>query len=119
MFYSNRVKDLLKCSIRSKNNIKINKTINKLIENKLIISGGGHDEAGGFSAKKERLLDIEGFINKEFESLNIKNYSYFDTFTVFPKKNSTMIKDLKILEPYVKKNPEPIFYFKSINIVNN
>ena len=45
--------NLLKCSIRSQNNIKINKTINRLIQNKLIISGGGHDEAGGFSAKKE------------------------------------------------------------------
>ena len=44
--------NLLKCSIRSQNNIKINKTINKLIENKLIISGGGHDEAGGFLPKK-------------------------------------------------------------------
>ena len=112
-------KDLLKCSIRSKNNIKINKTINKLIENKLIISGGGHDEAGGFSAKKERLLDIEGFINKEFESLNIKNYSYFDTFTVFPKKNSTIIRDLKSLEPFGKNNPEPIFYFKNIKSIKS
>ena len=82
--------NLLKCSIRSQNNIKINRTINKLIQNKLIISGGGHDEAGGFSAKKERLLDIEAFINKEFENINTKNYSYFDTFTVLPKKNSSI-----------------------------
>ena len=53
--------DLLKCSIRSGNKLKINKTINKLIANKLIISGGGHDEAGGFSAKKAKLTDIEDF----------------------------------------------------------
>ncbi len=111
--------DLLKCSIRSQNNIKINKTINKLIENKLIISGGGHDEAGGFSAKKECLLDIEEFVNKEFENLNTKDYSYFDTFTIFPNKNSSIISDLKSLEPFGKSNPEPIFYFKNIKSIKS
>ena len=30
-----------------------------------------------------------------------------------------MIKDLKILEPYGKKNPEPIFYFKSIKSIKS
>lgn len=111
--------DLLKCSIRSQNNIKINKTINRLIENKLIISGGGHDEAGGFSAKKEQLLDIERFINKEFEFFSTKKYSYFDAFAIFPKKNSSIISDLKSLEPFGKDNPEPIFYFKNIKSIKS
>ncbi len=111
--------NLLKCSIRSKNNIKINKTISKLIENKLIISGGGHDEAGGFSAKKERLSDLEEFINKEFDKLSIKDYFYFDTFTIFPKQNSSIISDLKSLEPFGKNNPEPIFYFKNIKSIKS
>ena len=110
---------LLKCSIRSQNNIKINTTINKLIANKLIISGGGHDEAGGFSAKKECLPDIEKFIKNEYEKINIKNYSYFDTFTIFPKKNSLIINDLRLLEPFGKKNPEPIFYFKNIKSIKS
>ncbi len=111
--------DVLKCSIRSQNNIKINKTINRLIENKLIISGGGHDEAGGFSAKKERLSDIEEFINKEFENLDTKSCFYFDTFAIFPKKNSSIISDLKSLEPFGKNNPEPIFYFKNIRSIKS
>ena len=111
--------NLLKCSIRSQNNIKINKTINKLIENELIISGGGHDEAGGFSAKKECLSEIEEFLNKEFENLYIKDYSYFDTFAIFPKKNSSIISDLKSLEPFGKNNPEPIFYFKNVKSIKS
>ena len=57
--------NLLKCSIRSGNNLKINKTISKLIANKLIISGGGHDEAGGFIAEKVHLSNIEVFLNNE------------------------------------------------------
>ena len=111
--------NLLKCSIRSQNNININKTINKLIENKLIISGGGHHEAGGFSAKKECLSEIEEFINKEFEKIDKKNFSYFDTFTIFPKKNSSIVNDLKSLEPFGKSNPEPIFYFKNIKSIKS
>ena len=111
--------NLLKCSIRSQNNIKINKIINRLIQNKLIISGGGHDEAGGFSAKKESLSDLEEFINKEFENLDTKDYSYFDAFTIFPKKNSSIISDLKSLEPFGKSNPEPIFYFKNIRSIKS
>ena len=79
------------------------------MNNKLIISGGGHDEAGGFTAKKEYLSNIEEFLKKEYENLNIKNYSYFDAYTVFPKKNSTILNDLKSLEPFGKENPEPIF----------
>ena len=116
--------DKLKCSIRSGNNLNINKTINKLITNKLIISGGGHDEAGGFIAQKAYLSDIEVFLNSEYKNLKTKNYSYFDAYTIFPKKNSSIINDLKSLEPFGKDNPEPIFYFKNIKsikskIINN
>ena len=116
--------DLLKCSIRSGSNVKINKTINKLMTNKLIISGGGHEEAGGFTARKEFLSKIKDFLEKEYENLNLENYSYFDAYTVFPKKNSTIVNDLKLLEPFGKENPEPVFYFKNImsirsKIINN
>jgi len=50
---------------------------------------------------------------------DIKNYSYFDTFTVLPKKNSSIIRDLKSLEPFGKSNPEPIFYFKNIKSIKS
>ena len=116
--------NLLKCSIRSVNNLSINKTINKLIANKLIISGGGHDEAGGFIAEKVHLPKIEVFLNDEYKTIKSKKHSYFDAFTIFPKKKSSIINDLKSLEPFGKDNPEPIFYFKNIKsikskIINN
>ena len=111
--------DKLKCSIRSGNNLKINKTINKLIANKLIISGGGHDEAGGFIAQKAHLSDIEVFLNSEYKNPKTKNYSYFDAYTIFPKRNSSIISDLKSLEPFGKDNREPIFYFKNIKSIKS
>ena len=123
-FIMTESQDLLKCSIRSGNNLKINKTINKLIANELIITGGGHNEAGGFSAKKANLAGIENFLNKEYKNLKTKKHYYFDSITIFPKKNSSIVKDLKSLEPFGKDNPEPIFYFKNIKsikskIINN
>ena len=111
--------DLLKCSIRSANNVKISKIINKLIANKLIISGGGHDEAGGFSAQKGCLSNIEKFLNNEYKTLKTRRYSYFDSFAIFPKKNSSIISDLKSLEPFGKDNPEPIFYFRNIKSIKS
>ena len=118
-FIMTETHDLLKCSIRSANNVKINKTINKLIANKLIISGGGHDEAGGFSAKKECLSDIEEFLNNEYRTLKTRSCSYFDAFAIFPNKNSSIISDLKSLEPFGKDNPEPVFYFKNIKSIKS
>ena len=110
---------LLKCSARSLNNIKINKTINKLMINNLIISGGGHEEAGGFTAMKEYLSNIEDFLEKEYENLDTTDYSCFDAYAIFPKKNSTIVNDLKSLEPFGKENPQPIFYFKDIKSIRS
>ena len=110
---------LLRCSIRSGSNLKISKTINKLIANRFIISGGGHDEAGGFTAKKSHLSDIENFLNNEYKTFKTKNYSYFDAVTIFPKKNSSLVNDLKTLEPFGKDNPEPIFYFRNIKSIKS
>ena len=36
-----------------------------------------------------------------------------------PKKNSSIISDLKSLEPFGKSNPEPIFYFKNIKSIKS
>ena len=63
-------------------------------------------------------------MNDEYKTIKSKNYSYFDAFTIFPKKNSSIINDLKSLEPFGRDNPEPIFYFKNIKsikskIINN
>ena len=53
------------------------------------------------------------------DSLYSKDYSYFDTFAIFPKKNSSIVNDLKSLEPFGKSNPEPIFYFKNIKSIKS
>ena len=56
--------------------------------------------------------------------MSSKDNSYFDSFAILPKKNSSIVDDLKSLEPFGKDNPEPIFYFKNIKsikskIINN
>ena len=54
-----------------------------------------------------------------YENLDTKNYSYFDAYTVFPKKSSNIVNDLKSLEPFGKENPKPIFYFKDIKSIKS
>ena len=43
----------------------------------------------------------------------------FFKIAIFPKKNSSIVSDLKSLEPFGKSNPEPIFYFKNIKSIKS
>ena len=70
-------------------------------------------------AQKENLYDIIDFLNNEYKNLKTKNYSYFDAFTIFPKKNSTIVNDIRLLEPFGKENHEPIFCFKNIKSIKS
>ena len=40
---------------------------------------------------------IEVFLNSEYKNPKTKNYSYFDAYTIFPKRNSSIISDLNLL----------------------
>ena len=48
-----------------------------------------------------------------------KECSYFDAFSILPKRNSSIINNLKSLEPFGKDNPEPIFCFKNIKSIKS
>ena len=56
----------LKGSARSTINYNIGNIIKKLVDKKLIESGGGHNMAAGFSMKKDKLKDLENFIFDDF-----------------------------------------------------
>ena len=71
-----------------------------------------HDKNDSRPSQKKRNIG-------NHRNLYIKDYSYFDTFAIFPKKNSSIIGDLKSLEPFGKNNPEPIFYFKNVKSIKS
>ncbi len=113
-----------KGSVRSTNEFKLNYLFNKLLNLKLIESGGGHNMAAGFVVKKEKIKKLKKFINMEYQKTK-KNYiSYYDFKKLLPTNDSSIFNDLKKLEPFGYENQQPLFLFENlrsikIKIINN
>src|SRR5210317_93003 len=58
--------DKLKASARSTSSYNIGYLIKSLIDNKIILSGGGHNMAAGFSMKETNIRLLDNFIQKDF-----------------------------------------------------
>lgn len=67
--------DNLKGSARSIIDFNIGQVIKKALDEKIIISGGGHNMAAGFTLDKDKLKTFENFIYKDYsiKSASIKN----------------------------------------------
>ena len=63
--------ELLKGSARSVYNYNIGHAIKNLLDNDIIIAGGGHNMAAGFTLKKNNLKNFEDFILKDFLNTGI------------------------------------------------
>lgn len=78
---------------------------------------GGHAQAFGFTARKDRMPEIISTINHAIDDKyqhdeNIKIDALIDITDI----NSTLIGKLSVLEPFGKNNDEPVFAAKSIKI---
>ena len=113
-----------KGSVRSTDEFRLNDLLNKLLNLKIIESGGGHNMAAGFIVKKEKLKKLQEFINIEYRKLRKKNIFYYDFKKLLPKNDSSIFNDLKKLEPFGFENQQPLFLFENLKsiktkIINN
>lgn len=79
---------------------------------------GGHAMAAGFSIKKENLDTLRNELNKNSE-LVLENFIEkvkIDCSLDFKLLNYNIVDELKLLEPYGKANPEPLFGTKDVEI---
>ena len=111
--------EILKGSARSVNDYNIGRTIKNLLDNRIIISGGGHNMAAGFTLKKNNLKNFENFILKDFS----RNNSIFDQTFLYDAEVSSIAfnidfyNDIKKLEPFGTGNPEPTFLLKNLKVI--
>ena len=111
--------ELLKGSARSVYNYNIGRVIKNLIDKDIIITGGGHNMAAGFTLKKDKLKNFENFILDDFlktSSLNSNNFIY-DAEISSLAFNQDFYNDIKKLEPFGTGNPTPIFLIKDLKLV--
>ena len=113
--------DFLKGSSRSVYNYNIGRVIKNLIDKDIIISGGGHNMAAGFTLKKDKLKKFENFVLNDFlksDSLNYNNFTY-DYEISSSALNHDFYTDLKRLEPFGVGNPVPTFLLKDLTIIKS
>ena len=70
--------DLLKGSARSVYNYNIGRVIKNLLDENIIIGGGGHNMAAGFTLSKENLKIFTDYILEDFQkNINLRNNTFY------------------------------------------
>jgi len=111
--------DLLKGSARSVYNYNIGRVIKNSLDNNIIIGGGGHNMAAGFTLEKSKLKIFEDFILTDFINAGISRDQSFlyDAEVSSLAFNVDFYNDIKNLEPYGTGNPLPTFLFKDLKVI--
>ncbi|HMO18872.1 MAG TPA: single-stranded-DNA-specific exonuclease RecJ [Oligoflexia bacterium] len=114
----NKSYPLLKGSIRSIKEFHVAKALNELSH--LLISHGGHAEAGGFSLIPENLNDFcKSFDEIAFEIFKNKppeKSIKVDSLLAFKDISIQLVQELGSLAPFGIGNPSPLFLSTSVEI---
>jgi len=111
--------ELLKGSARSVFNYNIGRAIKNSLDNNIIINGGGHNAAAGFTLDKTSLKKFEDFISKDFlnsGSLRDNIFSY-DAEVSSLAFNIDFYNDIRKLEPFGTGNNIPTFLLKDLKVI--
>ena len=114
--------DFLKGSARSIPNFDIGLAINNALDQKLIINGGGHKMAAGFSLKKSKLKDFIKYIDTLYSKVNIankKNLLFYESKISSSAFNKDFYNEIDKLTPFGTDNNEPLFLFEKLKIIKS
>ena len=111
-----------KASARSIVGFDIGSVIIAAVQEKILIKGGGHKMAGGFTIKTENIEKFKKFILKKFERLsnsktNIKPL-YLDSIIAPTALNLQFYNKVNSLAPFGSGNPEPKFVLENMKSIN-
>lgn len=88
-------------------------------QNGLLIAGGGHSMAAGFSVEADKIDDLQEFLIKRAENIKDlidKPILKIDGNLTINSLNINLANQLKMLEPYGVSNSTPRFLFENIKI---
>jgi len=111
--------ELLKGSARSVFNYNIGRAIKNSLDSNIIINGGGHNAAAGFTLNKTNLKNFENFMLEDFSNTGVpKNRSFtYDAEVSSLALNMDFYNEIKKLEPFGTGNPLPTFILKDLKII--
>jgi single-stranded-DNA-specific exonuclease len=112
-----------KGSGRSIPGFDLGSTIIGAVQSGLLIKGGGHKMAAGFSIDMIKINEFKEFVFKKFKSINInleeKRSYYFDAEIAPSAVNIDFFEKINLLAPFGSGNPEPRFIIKNLKSVNS
>ena len=111
--------ELLKGSARSVYNYNIGRVIKNSLDQKLILNGGGHNMAAGFTLNRDSLKAFENYILEDFVKSNtvINNIFSYESEISSLAFNEDFYDNIKKLEPFGTGNPVPTFLLRGLKII--
>ena len=111
--------ELLKGSARSIYNYNIGRVIKNSLDQDMILNGGGHNMAAGFTLNKVKLKDFENYILEDFlKSKAVNNNIFQYESEISPSVfNQDFYNDIKKLEPFGTGNSVPSFMLRDLQII--
>jgi single-stranded-DNA-specific exonuclease len=111
-----------KASARSINGVDLGRAIIKAREENLLVNGGGHAMAAGFTITSEYLAEFSNYINKllkeETEQALKNQIIEYDYDFAISALNTDLYHKIKILAPYGAQNAEPKFMLSNCSIIH-
>ena len=114
--------DIGKASARSVIGFDIGSVIISATQENILLKGGGHKMAGGFSIKKQNIERFKDFIFKKFlkstNTLSIKKPLLLDSIIAPSAVNTEFYNKVALLSPFGSGNPEPRFIIEDLKTIN-
>ena len=90
--------------------------------NDILISGGGHPRAAGFSIYESNLQEfvqrLNYIANESLKDINLNPTIVIDAHVNLSTLSDQTLQFIEMLRPYGERNPEPIFITKGIEILD-
>jgi len=114
--------DTGKASARSIVGFDIGSVIISATQDNILLKGGGHKMAGGFSIKVEKIDEFKKLIFKKFQTINedlSKDKPLFLDSIISPSAvNLEFFNKVSLLSPFGSGNPEPRFVIEDVKTIS-
>ncbi len=114
--------DTGKASARSVVGFDIGSIIISATQDNILLKGGGHKMAGGFSIKVKKIDEFKKFVFKKFKTINedlSKDKPLFLDSIISPSAvNLEFFNKVSLLSPFGSGNPEPRFVIEDVKTIN-
>jgi len=115
--------NLGKGSARSVYGFDIGAQIIKAVQSKILLKGGGHKMAGGFTIKKENIETFKNLLIENYKKLKISSSRiinlYLDSIIAPSALNEEFYKKINRLAPFGTGNKEPRFAIENLKVIKS